>query len=53
MHAGKRNTWRIEHKHLTFCTRLKRLARKTSCCSNHWKRTQLFLDYNKRIGIQI
>ncbi|MCL2173324.1 MAG: IS1 family transposase [Candidatus Bathyarchaeota archaeon] len=31
--TGKRNTWRIERKHLTFRTRLKRLARKTICYS--------------------
>ncbi|MDR0797348.1 MAG: IS1 family transposase [Nitrososphaerota archaeon] len=30
---GKRNTQRIERKHLTFRTRLKRLARKTICYS--------------------
>jgi len=31
--TGKRNTQRIERKHLTFRTRLKRLARKTICYS--------------------
>jgi len=31
--TGKRNTWRIERKHLTFRTRLKRLARRTICYS--------------------
>ena len=29
LHTGKRNTQKIERKHLTFRTRLKRLARKT------------------------
>jgi insertion element IS1 protein InsB len=31
--TGERNTQRIERKHLTFRTRLKRLARKTICYS--------------------
>ena len=31
--TGKRNTQRIERKHLTFRTRLKRLARRTICYS--------------------
>lgn len=31
--VGKRNTQRIERKHLTFRTRIKRLARKTICFS--------------------
>ncbi|MDR0459855.1 MAG: IS1 family transposase [Nitrososphaerota archaeon] len=31
--TGKRNTWRIERKYLTFRTRLKRLARRTICYS--------------------
>jgi insertion element IS1 protein InsB len=31
--TGKRNTQKIERKHLTFRTRLKRLARKTICYS--------------------
>jgi insertion element IS1 protein InsB len=31
--VGKRNTQKIERKHLTFRTRLKRLARKTICFS--------------------
>ncbi|MCL2173454.1 MAG: IS1 family transposase [Candidatus Bathyarchaeota archaeon] len=31
--TGKRNTQRIERKHLTFCTRLKCLARRTVCYS--------------------
>ncbi len=30
---GKKNTWRIERKHLTLRTRIKRLARKTICFS--------------------
>ena len=30
---GKRNTQQIERKHLTLRTRIKRLARKTICCS--------------------
>jgi len=34
--TGKRNTQRIERKHLTFRTRLKRLARKTICYSKSW-----------------
>ena len=33
LQTGKRNTQRIERKHLTFRTRLKRLARKTICYS--------------------
>ena len=33
LRTGKRNTKRIERKHLTFRTRLKRLARKTICYS--------------------
>jgi insertion element IS1 protein InsB len=31
--TGKRNTWRIECKHLTFRTRFKCLARRTICYS--------------------
>ncbi len=30
---GKRNTQKIERKHLTLCARIKRLARKTICFS--------------------
>ena len=30
---GKRNTQKIERKHLTLRTRMKRLVRKTICCS--------------------
>jgi insertion element IS1 protein InsB len=30
---GKRNTQQIERKHLTLCTRIKRLTRKTICFS--------------------
>jgi insertion element IS1 protein InsB len=30
---GKRNTQKIERKHLTLCTRIKRLTRKTICFS--------------------
>jgi len=30
---GKRNTQNIERKHLTLRTRIKRLTRKTICCS--------------------
>ena len=37
LHTGKRNTQRIERKHLTFRTRLKRLARKTICYSKSWE----------------
>ncbi|MDR0797462.1 MAG: IS1 family transposase [Nitrososphaerota archaeon] len=33
LHTDKRNTQRIERKHLTFRTRLKRLARRTICHS--------------------
>ncbi|MDR2202798.1 MAG: IS1 family transposase [Nitrososphaerota archaeon] len=33
LHTGKRNTQRIERKHLTFRTRLNRLTRKTICYS--------------------
>ena len=36
--VGKQHTWRIERKHLTFRTRLKRLTRKTICFS---KTTQM------------
>ena len=32
-HTGKINTQKIERKHLSFRTRLKRLARKTICFS--------------------
>lgn len=32
-HVGKRNTQKIERKHLTLRTRIKRLARKTICFS--------------------
>ncbi|MBF0322941.1 MAG: IS1 family transposase [Magnetococcales bacterium] len=31
--VGKENTWRIERKHLTLRTRIKRLARRTICFS--------------------
>ena len=31
--TGKKNTQKIERKHLTFRTHMKRLARKTICCS--------------------
>ena len=34
--TGKCNTQRIERKHLTFRTMLKRLARKTVCYSKSW-----------------
>jgi insertion element IS1 protein InsB len=37
LYTGKRNTQRIERKHLTFRTRLKRLARKTICYSKSLK----------------
>ena len=33
LHTGKINTQKIERKHLSFRTRLKRLARKTICFS--------------------
>ncbi|MCL2134105.1 MAG: IS1 family transposase [Candidatus Bathyarchaeota archaeon] len=34
LYTDKRNTQHIEHKHLTFRTRLKHLARKTICYSS-------------------
>jgi insertion element IS1 protein InsB len=34
LQTGKKNTQKIERKHLTFRTRLKCLARKTICFSN-------------------
>lgn len=37
--VGKEHTWRIERKHLTFRSRLKRLTRKTICFS---KTTQMY-----------
>ena len=37
LETGKRNTQRIERKHLTFRTRVKRLARKTICFSKTLK----------------
>ena len=37
LQTGKRNTQKIERKHLTFRTRLKRLARKKICYSKSWK----------------
>jgi len=40
LQTGKRNTQRIERKHLTFRTRLKRLARKTICYS---KKTEMHI----------
>jgi insertion element IS1 protein InsB len=46
LHTGKRNTQRIERKHLTFRTRLKRLARKTICYSKSWTMHTIFLDYS-------
>ena len=36
LQTEKRNTQKIERKHLTFRTRLKRLARKTICYSKSW-----------------
>jgi len=36
LRTGKRFTRRIERKHLTFRTRLKRLARRTICYSKCW-----------------
>ena len=36
LQTGKKNTQKIERKHLTFRTRLKRLARKTICYSKSW-----------------
>jgi len=35
--TGKKNTQKIERKHLTFRTRLKRLARKTICYSKSFE----------------
>jgi insertion element IS1 protein InsB len=37
LQTGKRSTQKIERKHLTFRTRLKRLARKTICYSKSLK----------------
>ena len=37
LQTGKKNTQKIERKHLTFRTRLKRLARKTICYSKSWQ----------------
>ena len=36
LQTGKRNTQKIERKHLTFRTRFKRLARRTICYSKSW-----------------
>jgi insertion element IS1 protein InsB len=40
---GKRNTQRIERKHLTLRTRLKRLARKTICFSKSIQRHDIVI----------
>ena len=54
--TGKRNTQRIERKHLTFRTRLKRLARKTICYSKSLEMHKIMfgllineLDFNKQL----
>jgi insertion element IS1 protein InsB len=44
LHTGKRNTQRIERKHLTFRTRLKRLARKTICYSKSIEMHKILFD---------
>jgi insertion element IS1 protein InsB len=56
LRTGKRNTQRIERKHLTFRTRLKRLARKTICYSKSLEmHTTLFgllintLEFNRKL----
>jgi len=42
--TGKRRTQRIERKHLTFRTRLKRLARKTICYSKCIKMHKIMIS---------
>ena len=43
LQTGKRHTQRIERKHLTFRTRLKRLARKTICYSKSLEMHKIML----------
>ena len=49
LQTGKRNTQKIERKHLTFRTRLKRLTRKTICYSKsldmHITMLSLLINY--------
>ena len=54
--TGKRNTQRIERKHLTFRTRLKRLARKTICYSKSLEMHKIMfgllineIEFNKQL----
>ncbi|MDR2203626.1 MAG: IS1 family transposase [Nitrososphaerota archaeon] len=42
--TGKRHTQRIERKHLTFRTRLKRLARRTICYSKSLEMHKVVFD---------
>ena len=44
LHTGKINTQKIERKHLSFRTRLKRLARKTICFSKSLSMHISYLD---------
>ena len=48
LHTGKINTQKIERKHLSFRTRLKRLARKTICFSK-----SLSMMHNILLGLLI
>ena len=43
LETGKRNTQKIERKHLTFRTKLKRLARKTICYSKSTEMHKIML----------
>jgi insertion element IS1 protein InsB len=56
LQTGKRNTQKIERKHLTFRTRLKRLARKTICYSKSLEMHKILfgllinvLDFNLKL----
>ena len=44
LQTGKKNTQKIERKHLTFRTRLKRLARKTICYSKSLEMHKIMLS---------
>ena len=44
LQTGKKNTQKIERKHLTFRTRLKRLARKTICYSKSLKMHKIMVS---------
>ena len=44
LETGKRNTQKIERKHLTFRTRLKRLARKTICYSKSFEMHRIMIS---------